>query len=122
VINSILGWKANSLKPDKRIVTKLPLTEMWDETGTLLGERIRHLDPNLVRELVQTDPVQFIVADCGAKLNWIPAQERFEFWKTVRPYIADPSKPITLKQFPNETAYIASQWRGSAGEWLETHH
>jgi len=28
-----------------------------------------------------TGQVQFIVANCGAKLNWIPMQERFEFWK-----------------------------------------
>jgi len=70
-------------------------------------------------------PVRFIVANCGAKLNWIPMHETFEFWKRVRPHIAEPSKPIHLKQFPNETAYIASQWCGSTGECLillETHH
>ena len=113
------------MRPDQRIVTKLPLPELWDETGTLLGERIRDLDQNVLRELVGAGPLRFVVANCGAKLNWIPKQERFEFWKTVRPHIADPSKPIYLKLFPNETAYIASQWRGSAGECLillETHH
>jgi len=117
--------KANILRPDQRIVTKLPLTELCDERGTLHGERIRNLDQNLVRELMRTGPVQFIVANYGAKLNWIPMQERFEFWKTIRPHIADPSKPIYLKQFPNETAYIASQWPGSTAECLillEAHH
>jgi hypothetical protein len=107
------------------MVTKLPLTELWDETGALPGERIRHLDENLIRGLMGTGQVQFIVANCGAKLNWIPMQERFEFWKTIRPHIADPSKPIYLKQFPNETAYIASQCRGSTAECLillEAHH
>jgi len=34
------------MRPDQRIVTKLPLTELWDETGALPGERIRHLDEN----------------------------------------------------------------------------
>jgi hypothetical protein len=74
---------------------------------------------------MQTRPVQFIVADCGMKLNWVPLHSRFEFWKTVRPQIADPSQPIYLKQFRNETAYIASQWRGNTEECLvllETHH
>ena len=61
---------------------------------------------------------QFIVANCGAKLNWIPLQERFEFWKMVRPQIADPMKPIRLDQFPIETAYTASEWRGRTGECL----
>ena len=113
------------MRPDQRIVTKLPLTELWNETGALPGERIRHLDENLIRGLMGIGQVQFIVADCGAKLNWIPMQERFEFWKTVRPQIADPMKPIQLDQFPNETAYAASEWRGRTGEYLillEKHH
>jgi hypothetical protein len=113
------------MRPDRRIVTKIPLTELWDEGGALSGERIRQLDQNLIRGLMRTGQVQFIVADCGAKLNWIPMPERFEFWKTIRPQVADPSQPILLKQFPNETAYIASEWRGSTGECvilLEAHH
>jgi hypothetical protein len=113
------------LKADQRIVTKLPLTELWDEKGTLDGGRIRHLDQSLIRELLQTGTVQFIVANCGTKLNWIAVNDRFEFWKTVRQQIADPSQPIHLKQFPNETAYIASEWHGHAGECLillEAHH
>jgi hypothetical protein len=74
---------------------------------------------------MRTGPVQFIVANCGMKLKWIPLHARFEFWKTVHQQIADPSQPIYLKQFPNETAYIAPQWSGGAGECLillETHH
>ena len=113
------------MKPDQRIVTKLPLTELWDEEGALLGERVANVDQHLVRELLRKGPVRFIVANCGAKLNWIPIQQGLKFWKRVRSHIAEPSKPIHLKQFPNETAYIASQWRGSTGECLillETHH
>ena len=113
------------MRPDKRIVTKLPLTELWDEMGALNGESIRHLDESLIRELMRGGQVQFIVATSGAKLNWIPMQERFEFWKTVRPQIADALKPIYLERFPNQIAYVASEWRGRSGECLillETHH
>lgn len=113
------------MRPDQRIVTKLPLAELWDETGALPGERIRHLDESLIRGLMGIGQVQFIVADCGAKMNWISQQERFEFWKMVWPQIADPMKPIQLDQFPNETAYTASEWLGRTGECLillEKHH
>jgi hypothetical protein len=113
------------MRPDQRIVTKIPLTELWDEKGALPGERIRQLDENLIRGLMGTGQVQFIVANCGEKLNWIPMSERFEFWKTVRPQVAAPSQPVHLKQFPNETAYVASEWRGNTGECLillEAHH
>jgi hypothetical protein len=113
------------MRPDQRIVTKIPLTELWDEKGARPGERIRQLDGNLIRGLLGTGQVQFIVADCGAELHWIPMSERFEFWKTVRPQIADPSQPIHLGEFPKETAYVVSEWRGSGGECLillEAHH
>jgi hypothetical protein len=82
----------------QRIVTKLPLTELWDETGALPGERIRYLDGNLIRGLMGTGQVQFIIADCGAKLNWIPMQERFEFWKAIRPQVADAAHLIVKKR------------------------
>jgi hypothetical protein len=113
------------MKADQRIVVELPLTELWDETGALPGERIRQVDGNLIRGLMGTEQVQFIVANSGAKLNWIPMQERFEFWKATRPQVADALRPISLERFPNQTAYIASEWRGRTGECLillETHH
>lgn len=113
------------MKPDERIVTKMPLTELWDEIGTLTGKRIRDLDLSNVLELLRANSVQFVVADCGLKLRWIPTEQQFEFWKTVRPQVADPVKPIYLRHFPNDTAYIASEWRGRAGErliLLERHH
>jgi hypothetical protein len=96
------------MRPDQRIVTKLPLTELWDETGALPGERIRHLDENLIRGLMGTGQVQFI-----------------EFWKAIRPQVTDALRPIYLERLPNQTAYTASEWRGRTGECLillETHH
>jgi hypothetical protein len=85
--------RASSLKPNRRIVTNLPLAELWDDNGKTPAERIRSLNKNSIQKLVRTGPAQFIVANCGKKLNWIPIEERFGFWKTVRPQIADPSKP-----------------------------
>jgi hypothetical protein len=53
---------------------KLPLGELWDESGPLQGGRVRHLDQDLIRELMRTGTVQFIVAD-GMKLNWIATRK-----------------------------------------------
>ena len=117
--------KRIALRVDQRIVTRIPLTELWDENGTIASERIRSLDENTLLDLVRSGSVQFVVADCGLKLNWIPREKRFDFWKSVRPQIADPAKPIVLERFPSETAYIASEWRGRADECLvllERHH
>lgn len=114
-----------AVRPDQRIVTKIPLTEIWDDSGTLASERIRYLDQTALRELMQSASVLFIVADCGLKLEWIPMEKRFQFWKRVKPQIADPEKPIHREDFPNETAYIASEWHGRRDECLillEKHH
>jgi hypothetical protein len=97
---------------------KVPLTELWDDGGTLTGERVRNLDQTDLAELLRAGPVQFLVADAGLKLRWIPIPQRFEFWKTVRPQIAHPEKPIYREQPPSDTAYIASEWRGRTGECL----
>lgn len=115
------------LRPDQRIVTKLPLAELWDDQGTLTGGRIRSLHRSNLAELLRSGPVQFVMADCGSNLEWIPMDERFAFWKRIQQQIADldPHQPIRLEQFPNETPYTASQWCGRAGECvvlLEKHH
>jgi hypothetical protein len=113
------------MRPDQKIITQIPLTELWDEGGTVTDQRVRNLDVSHITELLRTAAVQFVVADCGLKLKWIPTQQRLEFWKTVQPHIAEPGKPIYLKQFPDEIAYSASEWRGLAGECpvlLEKHH
>ena len=110
---------------DQRIVTTIPLTEIWDDSGTLTSERIRYLDQTTLRELAESDSVLFIVADCGLKLEWIPIEKRFELWKRVKSQIADPVKPIHREDFPNETAYVVSEWHGRSGEHLillEKHH
>lgn len=113
------------MNPAQRIVTRLPLVELWDNEGVITRERIRNLDRNDLLELVRLGPLQFVVADCGLKLDWIPIENRFEFWKKVQTQIANPEKPILLSQFPNETAYIASEWHGRTSQHLillEKHH
>jgi hypothetical protein len=113
------------LRPEQRIVTRIPLTELWDETGAVSSERIRTLDQIFIQELLRVAPVQFIVANVGTGLRWIPMQQTFEFWKAVRPQIAEPLNQIPLEQFPNATALIASEWRSHDAACLillEQHH
>jgi hypothetical protein len=112
------------LKPNQRIVTKLPLTEVWDENGTLHGGRVRHLEQNLIRELMQTGTVQFIVANCGTKLNWI-AVTGLSSGKLFANKSPTHRNPSISNSFRMRTAYIASEWHGSAGQCLillEAHH
>lgn len=113
------------MRPDQRIVVRTPIIELWNDQGSVAAERIRSLSENDLRELVRTTSLQFVVANVGNKLRWVPKDERFDFWKSIQSQIAEPSKPIYLAQFLNETAYSASEWRTTTGERLivlETHH
>jgi len=113
------------VKFNQRIVTKMPLDELWDDNGVFARERQRDLGPNDLRRLIQTSAVRFVIADCGLRLNWISEDKGFEIWKEIKSQIADPGKRIYLSQFPGETAFSASEWRGRAGECvvlLEKHH
>jgi hypothetical protein len=69
--------------------------------------------------------MRFVVADCGRPLNWISESDRFAFWKTASAQVAEPDKPIYLDQFPQNVAYVVSQWQGRNGERVvlfERHH
>jgi hypothetical protein len=107
-----------------RIVTQLPLRELWREDGFSTAKRGRSLTAVDVRELLAAGVVQFVVADVGAALRWIPQSECFDFWKReARPHIA--SEAAILDQFPGGYCYFASQWAGEPTTpivVLEKHH
>ncbi len=67
------------MNADHRIVTKMPLDELWDASEALAHERVRNLDRSSLTELLWVGPVKFVVADCGIKLRWIPTHQRFDF-------------------------------------------
>jgi hypothetical protein len=67
------------MRADQRIATKIPLTALWDESGQQTSERVRNLDQNGLKELLRAGPIQFVVADCGLKLQWVSIEQWFEF-------------------------------------------
>jgi hypothetical protein len=100
------------MNSELRVVTQWPLCE-----GLLPADRpIRHLDHSHVQRLLREESVRFVLADCGLPLQWIPESERFAFWKSVRAQIAEPDKAIYLGGFPQNVAYVASQWQGHGGK------
>lgn len=57
------------MDPALRIVTRLPLAELWTERGPVAATRERLLGRAEVKSLLQAGPVQFVVADCGKALR-----------------------------------------------------
>jgi hypothetical protein len=99
-----------------RIITRLPLEELWREDGFSSKARGACLSADDVRGLLRAGPVHFVVADGGKRPQWIPPRESYRYWKTeVQPHLASPDPRIYLEQFPDEYAYSATRWGEDAG-------
>ena len=95
-----------------KIVTQLPLCELWRDDGFSSTTRGKSLAQHDVREFLASGCVQFVVAELGAPLRWIPASECFDFWKKeAKPHLAR-GKNASLNEFPGRYCYFASQWDG----------
>jgi hypothetical protein len=112
-----------------RLVTEIPLAELWGAQGAIVAERGRALGREDVRRLVQAEAVRFVVADLGRPLRWVPVAERYVFWKgEVLPHLVnEPERPFDIYHYPQGYAYIATEWRGAdpfdtAIILLERHH
>lgn len=114
------------MDPALRIVTHTPLTELWNSVGPLSAAKVRALDREDIAGLLRSAGVNFVVADCGHPLRWIPPTECYQFWKEeAKPRLAEPGKRFRLEDFPELYGYLASEWQTDSGEvavLLEKHH
>ena len=93
----------------QRIVTRLPLAELWDDAGPLSAAEVRDLAAEDIRDLLRAGPVRFAVANVGSPLRWVPATECFQFWKAeVQSRVAGAS--ADLDDFTGGYCYFASEW------------
>ena len=117
------------MKPSERIVTRIPLTSLWDTDGELALDRGPRIGCERVRELLRCGLVTFYVANVGKSLRRIPSDETFEFWKVeAKPRLVEPEasdRGFLLESFPDERCYVGSEWSGAkAGSviLLEMYH
>jgi hypothetical protein len=54
-----------------RVVTRLPLGELWRSDGTIIEDRTRGLEAKDIAESLRIGSIEFVVADVGQPLNWI---------------------------------------------------
>lgn len=103
-----------------RVVTRLPLTELWDDAGKLRALRVREVGSREINELLRTWSAHFLVAEVGRCLQWVDPAERYSFWKSeLKPHLVEPSHQTThVGQFPGHYCYMASEWQSQLGEIL----
>jgi len=105
-------------RSDGRVVTTMPVVELWDASGPLGARRGPRVgDPDIRALLEGVRLVQFVVADAvGAPLRWIPLAEARAFWRyEVRPRIvrADAAWPEP-EAYPGRYCFVATRWTSEA--------
>jgi kynurenine formamidase len=94
-----------------KIVSTIPLQNLWTQENQIEAQRISYLTKDKLKELLKKGRVKFVVADVGQNLKWIDEAECFSFWKSeVEKHLADNINKIDLDIFPDNYAYIASEW------------
>jgi hypothetical protein len=109
-----------------RIVTSIPLTELWNSGGPLDARRAHNIGDADIARLLR-DGSSFVVADVGLPLRLISAEDRFAFWKAeVRSrLIAPDADSFQLDDYPDNYCYVAAMWECSSRMpiiVLERHH
>ena len=114
------------MKHDVQIVTEIPLKEIWNKEIIVSRDRKRYIKENDIKELLRKARAQFIVANIGDNLKWIPEDDCFSFWKNeVKIHLVDPNKNHVLEDFPGEYFYLASEWKAKSSNsviLLEMYH
>jgi hypothetical protein len=98
--------------PKLRIVTKLPLSELWTDAGPIEAQQGPALGDDDIRALLAAGPLQFLEANVGFPLDWLPPASRFEFWKKqVRQRLVPPDAGVVKSwTYPEGYCYYANKW------------
>ena len=110
----------------QRIVTCMPLTELWNNKGQLDARRAENVGETDIVQLLR-DGSSFVVAEVGQPLRWISESDRFAFWKAeVKCRLVTPDADgFHPDDYPGNYCYVAAMWKGASSTSvvvLEKHH
>jgi hypothetical protein len=98
-----------------RVVSKLPLDELWNEAGTISATKVGPVGTDEIRKLLRSAPVRFVVADVSEQLRWVEGSDSFDWWKSeLKPRLAEPEGAkagVDLDEWPDGYGYVAYEWR-----------
>ena len=105
------------MKLKNKILTEIPVKQLWNDNEIIYASRERYLTVEDIKDMLMNYPVEFVVANVGSKLKWIPYTKCYEFWKSeVKSHIVnnpeDKKKGFDIDNFSGNYAYIASEWSG----------
>jgi hypothetical protein len=105
------------------VITKMPIDKL--ELDNKDFKKCRYLVIEEIKKILTQNPISLAIADIGKPLEFIESETVFEFWKKNKENIAKDLDKIILEDYPNEFAFIASEWISNTGDkliLLEKHH
>ncbi|MGH7459781.1 MAG: hypothetical protein ACREMA_01975 [Longimicrobiales bacterium] len=96
----------------QRIVTRLPLDDLWDDRGPVTAARGRDLGREDIASLLRAGAPRFAVANVGDRLDWIAPEQLFARWKQLSERLL-PAE--ATHDNDGELHYRASAWIDDAG-------
>ena len=114
------------MDPKHRIVTHIPLTELWNDQGRLDAPRGGRIGSAEIQQLLHGE-LAFVIADVGLPLQWVHGKDVFSFWKSeVKPRLVEPTTlRFRLGDFAGSYCYSATHWAQANGSGIvlfEKHH
>ncbi len=95
----------------KRKILETPIKDFQLGNDLANYKRAGSLTKEGIKDILQTGPVRFAVADVGHELEIVDADQCFIFWKAeAEKHLADSLKGHRLEDFPDEYIYFASKW------------
>lgn len=109
-----------------RTVNKIPLDEIWKDENIIQAKREKYLTRDELTEMLKKHPVEFVIANVGDNLKWLPVDNCYDVWKSkIKAHVVQDLDRIELEKFPNKLAYVASKWSGETQTTIvliEKHH
>ena len=102
------------MDPALRVVTRLPIDELFDAQGSVSAERRRDLALTDVRQLLREGAVGAIVR-LGEAIDWRDGPQLFAWWKAEAAprFWAGSQEPMSLDDYDGGRAWSASEWRAA---------
>ena len=114
------------MKLEQRIVTKIPLEELWTDSAILSHKRQKYLTERQAFDLILASKTPIAIASCGLRLSWIQPNDTLNAFKQqIRGRIVNDPDRIVLEEYEEEWCYLASEWVNAEGGkilLLETFH
>jgi hypothetical protein len=108
------------MDPSKKIVTRVPLDELWTDEGPVQAMRSGPLGEREIAVLLGDTRSTFVVASVGSPLRWVEARDRYDYWKKELKLrlVAPDAQNFRPEEFPGSYCYLASQWLMDDGSCL----